>query len=429
MHSFDITLENLTKMEGHANLDVKVRDGKVEDVELQITESQRFYEQAVRGQPIATAPQLMSRICGTCSIAHLTCCIEAIENAVGIQPTEQALIMKKLSMYGLMIRDHGLHLYFFSLPDLIGKDSILDFSEHDEKEHKLLHDSFDVKRAGNTLSTLVAGKAVHAPYPTVGGFLHMPDEEGIAKTIKELKYARPLVLGLADLFYQCNEKFERDTDFVALTTKDFSFVEGEVKSSRGICIREKDYLEHLIRIVIPYSQAPGFEFEGEEFMVGALARMNLNKGNLHPETKRSAAKYLKVFPSTNIFHNNLAQAIEVIHSIDHSIEMLENTKFRKEEIQKVNIKEESVGVGVIEAPRGTLYYKLAIGKAGKIKKANVIVPTAQNQINIEKDIAKLVQDSLDKLPKEKIEFEIEKLIRAYDPCMSCASHFLKVKWL
>jgi len=172
MHSFDITIENLSKMEGHANLNVKIRDGKVQDVEFQILESKRFYEEAVRGQPIQTAPQLMSRICGTCSIAHLLCSIEAIENAVGIQPTEQTMAMKKLAQYGLMIRDHALHLYYFSLPDLIGKDSILDFSEDNALEHQLLHDSFDIKRAGNALSTLIAGKAVHAPFPTVGGFLH-----------------------------------------------------------------------------------------------------------------------------------------------------------------------------------------------------------------------------------------------------------------
>src|SRR3989338_8402833 len=133
MHSFDINIDALTKMEGHASLDVKVRNNKVQKVRFQITENQRFYEQAIRGQPITTAPQLMSRICGTCSIAHLTCCIEAIEKAIGIKPTEQAMIMKKLSMYGLMIRDHALHLYFFSLPDLFGKDSILDFDEKNER--------------------------------------------------------------------------------------------------------------------------------------------------------------------------------------------------------------------------------------------------------------------------------------------------------
>ena len=428
MHNFDINIENLSKVEGHANLDVRVRNGEVQNVKLQIIENQRFFEQAARGQPIKTLPQLMSRICGTCSIAHLTCCIEAIEKGLEIEPTEQALLMKKLSMYGLMIRDHALHLYFFSLPDLIGKDSILDFSDSGN-ESKLLHDSFDVKRAGNILSTIVAGKAVHAPYPTVGGFLRVPNETDIMKTVIELKRIRPLVLDIIDLFYRWNENFERDTSFVALTTTDFSFIEGEINSSKGICVREKDYLEHLINIVIPYSQATGFEFEGEEFMVGALSRMNLNKCSLHSDTKKDAAEYLKIFPSTNIFYNNLAQGIEILHSIDHSIELLENTKFKKEELQRPIIKEEKTGVGVIEAPRGTLYYKLTIGKSGNVKKANVIVPTAQNQINIEKDIAKLVQDNLEKMTKEKIEYAIEKLLRAYDPCMSCATHFLKVRWV
>lgn len=427
MHSFDISMENLTKMEGHASLDVSVRDGVVQNCKLEIMENQRFYEEAVRGQPVSTAPQLMSRICGTCSIAHQTCCIEAIENALGIKPTEQSLLMKKIAMYGLMIRDHALHLYFFSLPDVIGKDSILEFDENDKKEHKLLHDSFDIKRAGNSLSTLIAGKAVHAPYPTIGGFLKIPEKEEIDKTIQQLKYARPLALDLCQIFYEWRESFERDTDFVALTTKDFSFMDGSIRSSHGVCIEEKDYLEHLIGIVIPYSQAPGFEFEGEEFLVGALARLNLNKEALHKETRLAAEKYLKIFPSNNIFHNNLAQALEIVHSIDHSIELLENTNFRKEDIQKPVFKDDAVGVGVIEAPRGTLYYKTTVNKTGKIEKSTVVVPTAQNQINIEKDIAKLVQENMD-MQKAKLENEIEKLVRAYDPCLSCASHFLKVNW-
>lgn len=427
MHSFDITMENLSKMEGHADLEVKVRDGKVENVRFKIMENQRFYEQAARGQPVTTVHQLMSRICGTCSVAHMICCIEAVENALGITPTEQSLTMKKLTTYGLMIRDHALHLYFFSLPDLVGKDSILDFSESDKKEHKLLHDSFDIKRAGNMLSQLIAGKAVHAPFPTPGGFLKMPEEENVKKTIAELKKIRPAVLDIVETFAGWEQKFERETDFVALVTKDFSFLDGDIKTTKGVTIHEKDYLDHLIQFTTNYSQAPSFEFESEEFMVGALPRMNLNRDALHRETKNDAKEFLKIFPSKNVYHNNLAQAIEILHSVDHSIEILENIKFRKEEIQRPPIIEERSGIGVIEAPRGTLFYRLTVGTSGKIKKANVIVPTAQNQMNIERDIAKLVQDNLD-MPKPKLEYELEKLVRAYDPCLSCASHFLKVKW-
>ncbi len=427
MHSFDITMKNLSKMEGHADLDVKVRDGKAEDVRFKITDSQRFYEQAVRNQSVSAAPQLMARICGTCSNAHLICSIEAIEKALGIVPSEQALMMKKLTMYGLMIRDHALHLYFFSLPDLIGKDSILDFDEKNEKEHKLLHDAFDVKRAGNLLSTLVAGKAVHAPFPTIGGFLKTPDKTAVKNTIEELRRVRPSVIDLVDIFHRWHERFDRDTDHVALVTKDFSFLEGEIRSSNNLCVKEKDYMDHLVNIVIPYSQSRSFEFEGEDYLVGAISRVNLNKSALHKETKKSAAKYLKAFPSNNVFHNNLAQAIEILHSIDHSIEILESSDFVKEELQKAP-SNKGTGVGVIEAPRGTLYNKFVIAN-NKIKNATVVVPTSQNQINIENDIAKLVEDRIKDMRREEIEYEIEKLIRAYDPCMSCATHFLRVRWL
>jgi coenzyme F420-reducing hydrogenase alpha subunit len=162
-------------------------------------------------------------------------------------------------------------------------------------------------------------------------------------------------------------------------------------------------------------------------MVGSLARVNLNKKNLHPDTQKTAAEYLKIFPSKNIFHNNLGQAIEMLHCIDASIDLFQKTEFKADPPAKLTPKE-AEGIGVIEAPRGTLYYRITLNTEGNITAGDIIVPTAQNQINIENDIKKLVQDNLD-LEETKLQFEIEKLIRAYDPCMSCACHFLKLKWL
>ena len=163
-------------------------------------------------------------------------------------------------------------------------------------------------------------------------------------------------------------------------------------------------------------------------MVGALARLNLAKDKLHPKTKESLAEVLKLFPATDIFLNNVAQAVEILHSVDESVEILSNNTFRPEPVLRFEVKE-SVGVGVIEAPRGTLYHKLVIGADGKVIAGEVVVPTGQNQINIERDIARLVQELVDQnTAPEKIPPEIEKLIRAYDPCMSCGSHFLKVNW-
>lgn len=423
MHKSDITIKNLAKIEGHADLEIKIRYKQVKDVKLKITENKRFYTQAIRNKPVIGLPQHVSRICGTCSIAHLLCSIEAIENTLGIRPSPQTMTLRKLAMYGLMIRDHALHLYIFALPDELGKDSILELSK---SNHDLIHDAFKVKAAGNHLSILIAGRSVHAPYPIIGGFNHFPEKVEIEKVIEELRSIRPIVLKLIELFYSSKSSFIRKTNFVALAAEEYGFLKGCIKSTEGYCIEEENYYKHLQRVVIPYSEAVGYEFHGKEYMVGALARMNLNKELLHQNTKKDAAKYLSIFPSFNIFHNNLAQAIEILHSIDHSISLLENNTFNSEEPQQIAYND-AENVGVIEAPRGTLYYHLNIGSDGFVKNGTIIVPTQQNQVNLRNDIWKLVQDNIKK-NKALIVKECEKLIRAYDPCMSCASHFLRVKW-
>ncbi|MFH1364431.1 MAG: nickel-dependent hydrogenase large subunit, partial [Candidatus Aenigmatarchaeota archaeon] len=169
-----------------------------------------------------------------------------------------------------------------------------------------------------------------------------------------------------------------------------------------------------------------FEFEGQPYMVGALSRMNLNKSSLHKDTKRDLANVLKIFPSNNVFHNNLAQAIEILHCIDRSIELIETAELKTEHIPELKHKITS-GVGVIEAPRGTLYYMISMKSDGTIGYGNLVIPTAQNQLMMGRDVKNLVESILDK-HRSHVEYELEKLIRAYDPCMSCAAHFLKVKW-
>jgi coenzyme F420-reducing hydrogenase alpha subunit len=418
-----IHLENITKMEGHGSLDIKIVNKKVKYVKLKITESKRFYTQAIRNKPAISLPLMTSRICGTCSIAHLSCCSEAVERAVGYVPTEQTLLLRKLSLYGMMIRDHALHLYLFCLPDLFGKDSILDF---DDSQNEMIKKAFAIKGVGNNLSKAIAGRAVHATFAEVGKFSHIPDKDNVKKIIDELKSVRAYALDMIDPFYECTFNLERNINFVSLLTDDYSFLSGNVVDTKGESIPEEKYWDYLERVIIPYSEATGYKFEGDEYMVGALARLNLNRENLHRDTKKDSSKFLKAFPSKNIFHNNLAQAIEILHCIDHSIELLEANEFKEEHNEPVHVKEGN-GVGLLEAPRGTLYYMLSIGKTGKVNDGRIIVPTQQNQIGMEKSVGQIVEQNIDK-DKKAIEFEIEKLIRAYDPCMSCASHFLKINW-
>ena len=424
MHKdFDINIEHLSKTEGHADLDVRVRKGKVRSVKFRITENKRFFTQGVRGKPFSSVPQLVSRICGTCSTAHLTCNTEAVEKALGITPSEQTILLRKLTMYAMMIRDHAMHLYFFCLPDILGVDSVL---ELDESHNDLLRRAFELKAAGNNLSKAVAGRAVHPTFEQIGYFSNVPSPSQIKSSVSELRAARNHALELIDIFGKCGFTFSRESQFVALKTTDFSFLDGKVCSSSGTELEEEDYWDYLDRKVIPYSEATGFEFEGREYMVGALSRLNLNKGALHRDTARDTGKYLSLFPSSDVYRNNLAQAIEVLHSIDHSIEILEGADFREEKKPEVRMKA-GKGIGVVEAPRGTLYHMIDIDKDGKLRYANFVIPTAQNQIKMENDIRFLVESMIGG-KKHDIEHEIEKLIRAYDPCMSCASHFLRVKW-
>jgi len=429
MHTFDLSMEHLTKVEGSAALNLRVVNGQVKEVHFALTEYKRFFTEALKGKSVAAIPPHLARICGTCSNAHIMASIEAGEKALGIVPTPQTKLLRTLTMHGLMIRDHALHLYLFSLPDIFGKDAFLDLDENIPAEHQLLHDGFAVKSAGNFLATLIAGRSVHATYPVIGGFLKFPAPTGIAEAVEKLRAVRPAVLRLVELFKNAPFHFDRQTKYMALIPNNrFGYLEGRIMTSTGEVYDESEFRAHLEHIVLPYSQASAYTYKGEGYMVGALARLNLAKDKLHPKTKESLAEVLKLFPATDIFLNNVAQAVEILHSVDESVEILSNNTFGPEPVLRFEVKE-SVGVGVIEAPRGTLYHKLVIGADGKVIAGEVVVPTGQNQINIERDIARLVQELVDQnTAPEKIPPEIEKLIRAYDPCMSCGSHFLKVNW-
>lgn len=430
--SFDINLLEISKIEGSASLEIKVRNKKIKDLKFSISEWKRFYTQAIRGKPAMAVPQLVARICGTCSNAHLLASIEAVEKGLNIVLSPQTILLRKLLYYGLIIRDHALHLYVFSLPDLFKKNSILDFDENDPIQHQLLEDVFAVKEVGNQLSIIVGGRSVHAPNPTVGGFIKLPTIEDLKNLKPKLLEIRPKILKLIEIFAEAPYYFKSNSPitFSGLLSYDFSFLEGKIKTSDGKTIEEKDLGEHLNAVIIPYSQARGFRFDGNFLMVGALARLNIGKQNLNPKTKESASQFLNFFPSDNLFYNNLAQAIEILHAVDASGQIIEFfDTIVQEKPMVVKPFKTTVGIGVIEAPRGTLYYKLEINNDGTLKKGDIIVPTGQNQILMERAIYELVEKlvNLD-VPKDKIIEEIEKLIRAFDPCMSCAAHFLKVKW-
>lgn len=426
MHTFDLSVNEISKIEGKARLLVVVKDDVIETVQFSITEFKRFYTQAIRGKDVAGVPQLTARICGTCSNAHLLCAIKAIENALQIAPSDQTLKLRKLLNYGLIIRDHALHLYFFALPDILGVDSLLDLDENNDEYHQILHDAFEIKSAGNALGKTIGGRSVHAPFVAVGGFTRLPDEESCKKLIAQLEAARPAVLRTISLFQKCTFTLERKIKYVSLKSNDFNFLDGVMTVHDGSTLSDKEYGEYLTHVVIPHSHASGYTFKSETYMVGALSRLNNGKDALHPRTKSDAQDAVSCFPSVNIYHNNLAQAIEILHAVDSSLDMLKTLTITPEISQPI-VRKKSTGIGIIEAPRGTLFYTLDIDELGKITTVRIVVPTGQNQIGIEESIREYLTVNLHK-DKQTLIGEIEQIVRAYDPCMSCASHFLKVSW-
>lgn len=427
MHTFDLTLSDIAKIEGKASLSVRVVDDHVEECTFKITEFKRFYTQALRGKDVVTLPQVSCRICGTCSNAHLLCAIKAAEHALGIVPSQQTVLLRQLVNFGLVIRDHALHCYVFALPDLLGVDSILDLDENDSEEHQILEDTFTVKAAGNALGATIGGRSVHAPFPMIGGFAKLPDPSEFPNIIVRLTTARPAVLRLIDRFARHPAVLERESKFTALLDDQYTFFGGKIHDTSGAVYPSEQFGDHLSHTTIPNSHASGYRYNGQTVMVGALARLNLGKDRLHQRTTSDAADALSRFPSRNIFHNNLAQAIEILHAIDSSLDILQSVQVAPEPLVRI-VKKAGTGIGVIEAPRGTLFYRVTLDEKGIITNIQIVVPTGLNQVGIGESLYQYICAHVD-LEKDVLTAGCEQIIRAFDPCMSCASHFLNIRWM
>jgi sulfhydrogenase subunit alpha len=428
MPNRNIVIDTIAKIEGNAGLKVVIEDEVVKDLQFTVSDYRRFFTTAVRGRRVVAVPSFLSRICGTCSVAHLFASLMALESAQGIAVTEQTTALRRLAYDGLMIRDHALHLYFFVLPDILGMDSILDVPDDpDDLGHTLLHDSFEIKRLGTDISNAVVGAAIHAPWPTVGGFLRSPDPATFPDLLARLEAVRPKVLRGIDTFFEWDASLVRNTDYLGLRNDTrFDFLEGDVVNSNGRRIDRAEFKNYLHYVQIPHSHAEGYRFSdtGEDYLVGALARINLNRDLLHPRTKDDAASSLSAFPSNNVYHNNLAQAIEILQCVDDAIDILRTIEVADEKPVRAQA-QAGTGVGLTEAPRGLLYHMAKINEVGVVDDYDVVVPTAQNQINIENDLKDYFNENLDK-DEETLRVNAESIVRAYDPCMSCATNFLKI---
>ncbi len=422
-----ITLNHITKIEGHARLDLKISKGKVKECKLGSVEGSRYFQGLLVGRKWDDAPVITSRICGICSSAHGVVSVMALENAFGVKPSKQTVLLRELQTIGERIRSHAAHLYFLALPDWLGYKSAIAMAPKFGNEIKR---ALRLIKLGNEMVTAVSGRVMHQVATKTGGFGHLPKQEELDDFNNRLKKSKKDIFETAKLIASIKvPEFSTDGPMFSLHRKDrYAVSYGDIKVGEKI-FAQKDYKRVMKEYHEPYSNCNFVVKSGKAYYVGALARLNNNWEHLSPAAKAFSKKIGFSVPDANSFKNNLAQAIELIHHWEDTIKILSDFKIKPEKPKKFKVQAGN-GVAANEAPRGTVWHEYKINKSGDIKYGNVIAPTTQQLRNIQEDIAKYVQIMLDNGTKQKdMPLEIEKLIRNYDPCFSCATHFLKVNWL
>lgn len=424
-----INVDHITKIEGHAKLHIRIENNKIEKAELEIFEGARFFEAILKGKRYDEAGTIVSRICGFCSHAHLVAALLAVEDAFGVQISEQTRKLRELLILGATIQNSALHTYFLALPDYLGfPGAIAMASKHPDKIRRALK----LKKLGNDLCTVIGGREIHSLTPVVGGFSYYPTQDKLSEILVRLKEAKKDARETAKLFAELKYPgFVSRTEFFCLQDKmNYSLLTGEVASNKGKHFPGKKYREHFSEYLVQGSSAKFVATEGHAYLTGPLARVNINSKYLSKDALAALNYALKKqktkLPCYSPYFANVCRTIELIHFIDRAIELLEELEIKNEKPVEFKPKE-GTGVGVLEAPRGVLFHEYSIGKDGRIKSANIIPPTTQNLRQIEEDIKKFLPTVLNKT-EEEIKFEVEKLIRSYDPCISCSTHFLEIKW-
>jgi sulfhydrogenase subunit alpha len=421
----EINLNHICKIEGHAHLNLKIEKNKVIECQLKAAEGARFFEALVLGKKVEDIQEIVSRICGICSCSHSVASIQGLEEALGIKPTNQQRFIREMLLLGERIRSHATHLYFLSLPDFFGASSVLSLG----KEHKSkIDDALLIVSTGNKIIEDFGGRDMH-PFLKIRE--EMP-EMNYDEILKKLKDSKNVIKRTIDLFSKLDyPKIERDSDYLSLKRKDvYANISGNV-SSMGELFNDNDYKKHLTENIKEYATSKFVLHDGKPYMLGSMARINNNNKQLGNQTKKvlkdTLNKMQLTLPLKNPYHNLVCQAIELFEAVNRVTYLIENRPTPKTP-QKITIKEGS-GVSAVEAPRGTLFHEYKIDKNGKITYCNIMTPTCQNLNMMEQDMTMLVNSLLaTNTSKTEIVEKLEKLIRAYDPCFSCSTHFLKVNW-
>ena len=427
----NIKVNHVTRVEGHGNIRLRASDGKIEHVEWQVPEAPRFFEAMVRGRSFEDIQTIVSRICGICSVTHSMAAIKGIEDAMGIEVSEQTDKLRILCHYGEQIESHSLHVGYLVAPDLLGQKSVIPLVESHPDVVKTV---IRLHRLGNTWMELIGGRMTHPITLKPGGFTAIPSEQRLLELKKAIEDAVPDVKILIEVVLSLAGKlpaFDRDTEYIALKHPDYyTFYHGDIASTdTDEKVPVQEFESVVNEYVLPQSTAKWCKWHRDSYAVGSLARFNLNAGKLLPMAAKTAKQFGLKKGACNPFLNNVAQVVECVQVVEHSLQLIDELLTKGLKPEPVKIKPRAgEGVGCVEAPRGILFHRYAFDKKGLCTKANICIPTGQNHGNIQKDFEAFAPQIIDR-DQDEIRLLLEMLVRSYDPCISCSTHFLNVEFV
>lgn len=428
MKNINVNVDHVTRVEGHGNIVVNVKEGKIEECKWEVVEAPRFFEAFVRGRTYLEVSHITSRICGICSIGHTLCSLQATEAALGVKISEQTRLLRRILIQGENLQSHVLHSYFLAAPDFVGAPSVFPLVKtHPDVVVRALR----MKKLANDLCDVFGGRTVHPITPTVNGFTKLPEVKEIQVIRKRLVDASPYLEATLALFQTLQiPPFERETEYISLKSKEeYALYDGVIASTDAGTTPVANYRNWTNEYLVPHSTAKYAKNVRDSYMVGAMARFNNNHDQLSPGAKKAAAALGLKAPCYNPFMNTVVQVVEAVHAVDESIRLIDEVldKGLKEEDRRILLKA-GKGVGAVDVPRGILFHDYTYDKNGICREANCIIPTNQNHANIQKDMEALLPQILNQ-PQDEIRLKLEMLVRAYDPCISCSTHLLKVKFV
>ncbi|MHA2364259.1 MAG: Ni/Fe hydrogenase subunit alpha [Candidatus Hodarchaeales archaeon] len=424
-----IDLKHIARVEGYGRLIVDIEDKKLKKAEFRVLEGARFFEGITLGKRYNEIPIIISRICAICSASHSIVSTCAIEKALGITISEQTHKLRRLLIYGETIQSHVLHEYFLAIPDYLREPSAIAMASN----HKnLVLRAFKSKKLGNEIQRKIGGRAVHPIRNVVGGFTRFPTlqeietlQSQLPKLIEDTMDTIKIFRGLPD-----QPTINMKKNYVALHNPNtYEYYNSDfIGQGYGNPFPVQDYQKHLIEEIRPYSHTKFSNLNGESFMVGALARLNQNFNFLKPKAQEALELSGLELPDYDTYHINMAQLIETVDCAERIMDIFQyflSNGFEEENLGELDYRPGN-GIAATEAPRGLLIHQYTFDETLKCTYTDIITPTAFNQHKMETDCEDLIPRIADE-PKEEIELKLNMLIRAYDPCISCSAHNMKVK--